>query len=95
MTHEEFEEFEEKAIKAKMRRRDKLNAKRNSHLKLIIILFFVFLFCAFITSLIWQSLQIFFFLGFGVDCLIGLFDEQIYDKRKEEILNSFQGPRRI
>ena len=95
LTHKEFEEFELKATKAKMHRREKLDKKRNSHLELIITLFFVFLFCALITCVIWHSLQMYFYCGFGLVCLIGLFDEQIYDMRKKEIINSFQGPDRI
>ena len=94
LTNKELE-FETKMTNAKVHRMNKLNEKRNLYKEIIIILFFVFLFCAFITSLIWQSWQMVFYCGFGVVCLIGLINEQIYEKRRTEILNSFQGPIRI
>lgn len=85
-------EFEAKATNAKAYRMNKLDKKRSFHLKLIIISFFAFLFLVIITSFVWQSWQMFFFCSFGVVCLIGLFDELIYEKRRTEILESFVSP---
>lgn len=94
LTRKELE-FETKATNAKVYRMNKLDKKRDSHRELRITLFFVFLFCALITCVIWHSLQIYFYFGFSFVCLFGIFDELIYDMRRKEILDSLQGPDRI
>lgn len=91
LTNKELE-FEMKGTEAKLYRMNKLDKKRGSQRELIITLFFVFVFCALITCVIWHSLQIIFYCGFGLVCLIGLVTEQLYEKHRKEILDSFQGP---
>jgi len=90
LTRLEKLEFEAKATEAKIYRMNKLDKKRESQRVLIITLFFVFLLGALITCVVWHSWQIIFYCGFGLDCLIGIFEEQIYEKRRKEILDAFQ-----
>lgn len=88
LTHKELE-FEAKATEAKLYRMNKLDKKRGSQRGVIITLFFVFLLCALITGVIWQSWQIIFYCGFGLVCLFGLISEQLYEKHRKEILDAF------
>ena len=89
LTRKELE-FEEKATEAKIYRMNKLDKKRGSQRELIIFLFLLFLFCALVTCVVWHSWQIIFYCGFGLICLIGLITEQLYEKRRKEILDAFQ-----
>ena len=89
MTGKELE-FEMKSTEAKLYRMNKLDKKRESQRVLIIALFFVTLFCALITCVVWHSWQIIFYCGFGLVCLFGIFEEQLYEKHKKEILDAFQ-----
>jgi hypothetical protein len=95
LTRKEKLEFEAKATEAMQYRMNKLDKKRNFRRKLIIFLFFLFLFCALVTCVVWHSWQIIFYCCFGLDCLFGIFEEQIYEKRRKEILNAFNGPDNI
>ena len=83
-------EFEAKATEAKIYRMNKLDKKRESQRVFIITLFFVTLFCALVTCVVWHSWQIIFYCGFGLVCLIGLITEQLFEKRRKEILDAFQ-----
>jgi hypothetical protein len=95
LTRKEKLEFEAKATEAMLYRMNKLDKKRNFRRKLIIFLFFLFLFCALVTCVVWHSWQIIFYCGFGLVCLFGIFEEQIYEKHRKEILNAFNGPDNI
>lgn len=88
LTHKELE-FEAKATEAKLYRMNKLDKKRDSQRGVIITLFFVFLLCALITCVVWQSWQIIFYCGFGLVCLSGLISEQVYEKHRKEIFRRF------
>lgn len=89
MTAKELE-FEAKATEAKIYRMNKLDKKKESQRVLNITLFFLTLLGAFVTCIVWQSWQMVFYCGFGLVCLIGLISEQLYEKRRNEILDSFQ-----
>ena len=91
MTSKEIE-FEAKVTNAKVYRMNKLDKKRCFQRKLLIISYFVALFLVLITCVVGQSWQILFYCNFGVICLLGLISEQIYEKRRAEILKSFVGP---